>query len=122
MEEHLTELEPRLDVLGMGGDDRAVTALGVSGRASPPRQERLEEAPVVLGQPSAVSERLLGRLGLDVRARCPLAGEAQPVPREREEAVLGDGRLERLDRLTELSRAQVSLTLEIRFQRGKRVV
>ena len=98
VEEHLGQLEPGVDVVGVGGHDRPVEPLRLGRGPAPVREPRLEQRPVVIGQRIDVAHGLVGGLLGQVRAQAPLGGDAQAVPGQGELLVLVHGRSRRLRR------------------------
>jgi hypothetical protein len=59
--QHLSQLEPRLHIIGIVGDEIATEPLGVVGLTHPPGMLGLDQPAFPLAQMLAVSERLVGR-------------------------------------------------------------
>ncbi len=117
VEEDLDQVEPGLDVVRVGAEDRSVPLLRFGVRPRSPDEEGFEETPILLGQPSRVPERQLRLRPGEAVLEIPLGRHAQPVVRQGEQAVFSDGSLERLDSGTELTTPQQALPFEKRLVR-----
>jgi hypothetical protein len=120
MKQHLAELRPRFDVVGIHADDGPIAAFRLFRIPLAHGLERLDELPVPIGQTVRELHRLGGRFQRQVRPEHPVCRDAELIPREGKTGVGGDRLVEGVGGFHIPRRTKVSQPPKVGFQRGER--
>ena len=121
LEEELTQLQVRLEVIGVVVHRPAVEPLGIGPRPRATRGERFHQQAVVLREPAGEVRRRVGREAGQAVLAGPLGGDTQAVVCQGERGVPLDRATKRLLGRDVAARAQLTLAGEILLQRVERV-
>ena len=120
VKEHLTELRPGGDVVGLHAEDRAIDALGLARVAVQEGIPRHEQATVALADAVGMAQGVIGLVDDDVRLVGPPAGDGGPVARECEGGIECHRATEGVVGGERLAGAEELLTLEVCLEGGER--
>ena len=120
VEEQVAQVEPGLDVVGVGAGDGVVERLRLSDRAVEPGSLGAQDQVIVGREAGAVLVASVGELAGEVGQGAAGGGGRQPVVRQREGGIGVHRRLEALHRVEVAPGPQLSLPLEVGPQRVER--
>ena len=120
VEEQVAQVEPRLDVVGIGAGDGVVERLGLTHGSVQPGPLGAQDQLVVGREPGPMPVGLLGEPAGDVGQGAAGRRRREPVVGQRKAAIRVHRRLKSLHGVEVTPAAELALALEIRAQRLER--